>query len=122
MKTICFEGDSLEIIREFPDRARNRAGFELDRVQRGLEPLNWKPITSIGQGTREIRIQIGGQFRVIYVARLGNSVHVLHAFHKKTQKQRCTVLINIGRSLVKIKSFLNICEHTDLILDFPVCR
>lgn len=88
MKTICFEGDTLGIIRAFPDRARSRAGFELDRVQRGQEPINWKPLTSVGRGVREIRIQVGEQFRVVYVARFGDRLHVLHAFHKKTQKTR----------------------------------
>ncbi|MFN3750430.1 MAG: type II toxin-antitoxin system RelE/ParE family toxin [Thiobacillus sp.] len=29
-----------------------------------------------------------GEWRVIYVAKFGDSVHVLHAFRKKTQKTR----------------------------------
>jgi len=33
-----------------------------------------------------------GQFRIIYVARFKNAIHVLHAFQKKTQK---TALIKI---------------------------
>jgi phage-related protein len=43
---------------------------------------------TIGPGVREIRIQCEGQFRVIYVAHLGNVIYVLHAFQKKTQKTR----------------------------------
>jgi len=58
----------------------------LDRVQRGLEPTDWKPMTSIGQGVREIRIQEQGQYRIIYVAKFEDAVYVLHAFRKKTQK------------------------------------
>jgi phage-related protein len=86
IKTVVFEGDSLEVIRAFPDSARQRAGYEIDRIQNGLEPLNWKPFPSIGAGVREIRIQVGMQYRVIYVAKYGGVVHVLHAFQKKTQK------------------------------------
>lgn len=41
---------------------------------------------SIGAGVREIRIHVDGAFRVIYVAHIGDAVHVLHAFRKKTQK------------------------------------
>ncbi len=58
----------------------------MDRVQRSLEPTDWKPITSIGQGVREIRIQEQGQYRIIYVAKFEDAVYVLHAFRKKTQK------------------------------------
>lgn len=86
MKNISFEGNTLDSIREFPDDARQRAGYELDRVQHGLDPENWKPFSTIGQGVREIRIQVGEQFRVMYVTKFDDKVHVLHAFQKKTQK------------------------------------
>lgn len=86
MKIISFEGNTLDSIREFPDDARQRAGYELDRVQRGLDPENWKPFSTIGQGVREIRIQVGEQFRVMYVTKFDDKVHVLHVFQKKTQK------------------------------------
>lgn len=86
MKVISFEGNSLDVIRDFPDDARNRAGYELDRVQRGLEPEHWKPFRSVGLGVKEIRIKVGEQYRVMYVTRFGDKIHVLHAFQKKTQK------------------------------------
>jgi phage-related protein len=50
VKPLDFLGDSLDVLRAFPDGARRAAGFQLDRLQRGLEPLNWKPMTSIGRG------------------------------------------------------------------------
>jgi len=86
MKGVDFKGRSLEAIREFPDRAKNEAGFQLDRVQRGLDPTNWKPIATVGKGVKEIRISEEGQYRVIYVANIGSKIVVLHAFSKKTQK------------------------------------
>jgi len=55
VKKIEFLGDSLDVLRGFPARVRRMAGFQLDRVQRGLEPFDWKPMTSIGPGVREIR-------------------------------------------------------------------
>jgi len=86
MKEVDFKGRSLEAIREFSDRAKNEAGFQLDRVQRGLDPTNWKPLAIVGNGAKEIRISEEGQYRVIYVANIGNKIIVLHAFSKKTQK------------------------------------
>ena len=35
---------------------------------------------------REIRIRIGGAWRVVYVANREEAVYVLHAFQKKTQR------------------------------------
>jgi phage-related protein len=76
----------LKTIREFPALAKREAGYQLDRVQHGLDPIDWKPMKSVGQGVREIRIQHEGQYRVIYVASFEDKVYVLHAFEKKTQK------------------------------------
>ena len=87
MKFVVFLGDSLDCLRAFPERARRDAGFQLDRVQRGLEPDDWKPMSTVGTGVREIRVrEASGAFRVVYVASYGEAVFVLHAFQKKTQR------------------------------------
>ena len=66
VKPLDFLGDSLDVLRAFPDGARRAAGFQLDRLQRGLESLDWKPMTSIGPGVQEIRVrEESGTFRVI---------------------------------------------------------
>lgn len=88
MKSLRFIGSSLDDMRDFPADARRQAGFELDAVQRGLDPSDWKPVTSVGTGVREIRIHVLGEWRVIYVAKLADAIYVLHAFHKKTQRTR----------------------------------
>jgi phage-related protein len=86
MKPLRFVGSSLDDLRNFPDDARRAAGFELHAVQSGLKPRDWKPMPIIGPGVREIRIHVLGEWRVIYVAKLHNTVYVLHSFQKKTQK------------------------------------
>lgn len=86
-KPISFLGDSLSRLQDFPEDARREAGRELDRVQMGRDPVDWKPMATIGKGVREIRVkERAGVFRVIYVANLGTKIYVLHAFQKKTQK------------------------------------
>ena len=64
------------------------AGFELDAIQRGHEPSDWKPMKDIGSGVREIRIHVLGEWRVLYVAKFSGAIYVLHSFQKKTQKIR----------------------------------
>jgi phage-related protein len=86
MKPIRFLGDSLKRLREFPEDAKNDVGYQLDRVQRGHQPHDFKPMTSIGRGVEEIRVRDdAGIFRVIYTDRIADAVYVLHAFQKKTQ-------------------------------------
>lgn len=86
MKTLKFVGSSLDDLREFPLEARREAGFQLDAIQRGLDPSDWKPMQNIGSGVREIRIHVLGEWRVIYVAKFADAVYILHAFQKKSRK------------------------------------
>ena len=87
MKPIEFLGDSLDRIREFTIGARRETGHQLDRIQRGLEPDDWKPMSTIGTGVRELRIRDEtGAYRVVYLAKLKQAVYVLHCFQKKTQR------------------------------------
>ncbi len=78
----------MEDLRKFPDEARRAAGFNLRAVQNGLEPVDWKPMPQIGPAVKEIRIHLLGEWRVIYVANLRDTIYVLHAFRKKTAKTR----------------------------------
>ena len=86
-KPVEFRGSALEDLRAFPETARRAAGYQLDQVQHGREPDDWKPMNTVGRGVREIRIRdAAGAFRVLYVAKFDDVVYVLHCFQKKTQK------------------------------------
>jgi phage-related protein len=90
-KPLHFPGSSLDDLRAFPEEARRDAGFNLDFIQRGMEPLDWKPMQAVGPGVKEIRVRdAAGAFRVIYLAARPEAVYVLHCFQKKTQKTRKT--------------------------------
>ena len=87
MKDITWHGTSREDLMKFPRDAKQQAGYQLDKIQNGIEPADWKPMRNIGQGVNEIRIKDeGGQFRVLFVVKFADALHVLHAFQKKTQK------------------------------------
>ena len=85
-KPVKWLGNSREDIRDFPVDPRREAGYQLERVQAGKDPADWKPMPSVGLGVKEIRVRDGGAFRVIYVARFAEAVYVLHAFQKKANK------------------------------------
>jgi phage-related protein len=85
-KEIRWVGSSYDDLLAFPDEARRQAGFQLSKVQAGLDPDNWKPFDKVGAGTREIRIhEAEGAFRVMYVAKFVEAIYVLHCFQKQTR-------------------------------------
>lgn len=86
MKLISWCGDSLHRIREFPEAARRKVGQQLNRMQNGFEPHDWKPLPAVGSGVCEIRVHEMGEHRVLYVAKFAEALYVLNAFAKKSRK------------------------------------
>ena len=87
-KPIRWVTSALEDLRKFTANARREAGYQLYRVQSGLTPTDWKPMSSVGRGVYEIRVRGGRDYRVFYVAVFEEAGYVLHAFEKRTQKTR----------------------------------
>jgi phage-related protein len=87
---IDWEGTSRSDLLSFPADAQQNAGFQLGRLQQGLDPTDWRPLTNLGKGisgVKEIRIWASdGTYRVAYIARFNNTISVLHSFEKKTQQ------------------------------------
>lgn len=101
VKDVEFVGNSDDDLREFPLIARQRAGYQLHLVQVGQNPSDWKPMTTVGPGCREVRVRDSGDtYRVFYVATVGDTVYVLHCFQKKTQ-QTTTFDIDLGKQRYK---------------------
>jgi phage-related protein len=95
LKRVEFLGSSRRALQAFPLDARREAGFQLDQVQRGREPKDWKPMPSVGAGVKEIRIrEASGAFRVV----------VLHAFQKKSQR---TAQADIDIAASRFRSLLS---------------
>jgi phage-related protein len=85
-KALEFVGTAYADLCAFPKEVRREAGHELDMVQQGLDPDDWKPMPIVGAGAREIRLRdADGAFRIMYVAKFEEAVYVLHCFQKKTQ-------------------------------------
>ena len=84
---VVWEGDSLDVIRGFPAQVRQDLGAELRRLQTGDRPLNSRPMPSIGARVYELKEQDErAWYRVIYLAKIGNRLHVLHCLEKKSAK------------------------------------
>lgn len=108
MKGIIWLGKTNQQVREYPPDIRREIGYNLDKVQRGLEPCDWKPMVGVGNGVKEIRIHDSNEYRVLYVAKFDEAIYVLHSFVKKTQttlkkeidlaKKRYAEMMNIRRT------------------------
>lgn len=89
LKSLIWMGSSLEDLRAFPEQIRKDAGFQLHRIQAGLEAVDWKPMAEIGKGVAEVRLRDrSGNYRVIYLSRTEDAVYILHCFNKKCQRTR----------------------------------
>ncbi len=86
MKPVIWLGDSRARVKDFPGDARRVPGYELEKIQDGREPADWKPMPSVGLGVKEVRVWTGDAFRLIYLAKFAEAVYVLHAFQKKSEK------------------------------------
>lgn len=86
-KIVVWEGDSLEVLKEFPDDVKQDIGGDLRRLQIGEAPLDSKPMKSIASGVYELRDRDDkAWYRVIYYTKIKDTIYILHSFTKKTAK------------------------------------
>lgn len=86
VKQLYWVGQTRLIVKQFEQEVRAQIGYQLYRVQQGLMPNDWKPLQLVGGGAIEIRLHKPHEHRVVYVAKFGTAVYVLHAFAKKTRQ------------------------------------
>jgi len=84
---IAWEGDSREVLQSFPDDVKQNLGFQLWQLQQGERPKDYRPLQSIGPGVFELRDQDQrGWYRLVYLSRIEDVIHVLHCFEKKSRE------------------------------------
>jgi len=84
---LIWMGNSKRNIQAFPKGAQKIIGDELQLIQFGGMPKDAKPFKGIGSGVIEIAVRFEGDaFRTVVAVQLGESIHVLHAFQKKSKK------------------------------------
>ncbi len=81
-------------------------------LQVGRDPSDWKPMSEVGAGANEIRVRDEtGAFRVIYVAKFGDAIYVLHAFQKKSQKTARADIELAGRRYREAQALAKEASH-----------
>ena len=98
---IAWEGDSKEVISSFPDEAKQNLGFQLRLLQQGQQPTDYRAMRAVGPGVFELRDQDErAWYRVIYLSRIHDVVHVLHCFEKRSRETPAKE-INTARQRLK---------------------
>jgi len=105
---ISWEGDSLEVLRKWPRDVQRVFGLSLLNLQEGVRPtLAARPMQSIGQGVFELKAaDEAAWYRVIYLARIENTIYVLDSFTKKSRKTEKNDLNRARARLVQVKQRL----------------
>ncbi|WP_304526868.1 type II toxin-antitoxin system RelE/ParE family toxin [Halomonas sp. I5-271120] len=88
-QSVNFLANTLDYLRDLEKDARSAIGYNLDRLQLCQDPEDWKPMSAVGPGVREIRIKVpSGTYRALYVQSKGKEIHVLNIYRKKDNVMR----------------------------------
>jgi phage-related protein/predicted XRE-type DNA-binding protein len=85
-KPLYWEASSKRDFKAFPIAVQKDLGVAPFIVQLGSTPPSAKPLKGFGAGVFELRDDHRGDtFRAVYAVKIGDAVHVLHAFKKKSK-------------------------------------
>lgn len=85
-RPLVWEGSAKKDFKEFPVEVQKDLGVALFIVQLGATPLSAKAWKGLGSGVFElVDDYFGNAYRTVYTLRIRDSVHVLHAFQKKSK-------------------------------------
>jgi len=104
-RPLFWEGSSQRDFKEFPIEVQKDLGVALFIVQIGATPPSAKPWKGLGSGVFElVDDYFGDTYRAVYTIRIRDSVHVLHAFQKKSKSGIATPLPDIGLVESRLKA------------------
>jgi len=107
LRAVYWEGDSLKVLRTFPDAIRGNLGHDLFLLQQGKMPLSSRPMVTIGPSVFELKdSDERAWYRLIYYTQVKERIYVLHVFGKKSRKTSKTDLRTAGLRLKKVQERL----------------
>jgi phage-related protein len=85
-RPLFWEGDSKKVFKMFPVTVQKDMGVALFLAQIGGMAPSAKPWKGLGSGIFElVEDHRGDTYRAVYLVRMADSIHVLHAFQKKSK-------------------------------------
>ena len=106
-KLLYWEGSAKKDFKEFPVAVQKDMGVALFIVQLGKTPSSAKHWKGLGSGVYGLmENHRGDAFRAVYLVNVGDSVHVLHAFQKKSKSGIATPQLDIDLIENRLKAVL----------------
>ncbi|MBO4120843.1 type II toxin-antitoxin system RelE/ParE family toxin [Cupriavidus gilardii] len=106
-RLLYWEGSSKKDFKAFPLPVQKEMGVALFVVQLGRTPPSAKPWKGLGSGVYElVEDHCGDTFRAVYTVSVGDAVHVLHAFQKKSKSGIATPQPDIALIEKRLKAVL----------------
>jgi phage-related protein len=106
-RPLVWEGSSKKDFKEFPIEVQKDFGVALFVVQIGETPPSAKPWKGLGSGVFElVGDHCGDTYRAVYTVRIRGSVHVLHAFQKKSKSGISTPREDVALVRKRLKAVL----------------
>ncbi len=106
-RPLFWEGSSKKDFKEFPIPVQKDMGVALFVVQLGRTPDSSKPWKGLGSGVYElVEDHRGDTFRAVYTVRVGDAIHVLHAFQKKSKSGISTPQPDVNLIEKRLKAVL----------------
>lgn len=103
-RTIYWLGDSLTILRSFPEEPRQDLGYGLWKLELGEQPMNSRPMLSIAAGVFELKAADETKwYRAVYYGRVRGQIIILHCFAKNTRK---TELHDLDTARRRLRNYL----------------
>lgn len=106
-RPLFWEGSSKRDFKGFPVPVQKDMGVALFIAQLGQTAGSAKPWKGLGSGVYElVEDHRGGTFRAVYLVHVGDAVHVLHAFQKKSKSGIATPQPDIDLVEKRLKAVL----------------
>jgi phage-related protein len=113
-RPLFWEGSSKKDFKEFPTAVQKDLGVALFVVQLGGMPSSAKHWKGLGSGVFElVDDYFGDTYRAVYVTRIQGSIHVLHAFQKKSKSGISTPREDVQLVEKRLKVLLARIEASD---------
>jgi phage-related protein len=105
MASISWEGDSWKVLKSWPKPIQWDFGNSLREMQNGrLAKLQVRPMQSIGAGVFELKdADEKTWYRMVYLARIEDTIYVLDCFEKNTAKTERKDLHTAAARLSQVK-------------------
>jgi phage-related protein len=105
MASISWEGDSWKVLKSWPKPIQWDFGNSLREMQNGrLAKLQVRPMQSIGAGVFELKdADEKTWYRMVYLARIEDTIYVLDCFEKNTAKTERKDLHTASARLSQVK-------------------